>query len=131
MNRLLAIGALLLCLTACAMQPTHDASHASDLDALLSTVKSDTTPRVLPNGRTYCVELAATNDARDACAGDLEDGFYLSEQDKSRAYVDVYRAVQRLKLERDPCGWMATVTRRPRCRITDPPPVDKVSSDER
>lgn len=74
-------------------------------------------PRTLPNGKTYCLELAKTEDAQDDCAGDLEDAFFASEQDKTIARGLFDKIARRLELQRNPCGWWSrNITRRKECQ---------------
>lgn len=115
MSRLFASALIVLSLTACVSSPPKDAAPASDLDALMSGVKRNAAPRTLPNGKLYCVEDARTEGQRDNCALDLEDGFFLSEQDKARTIGFIEQAVARLKLARNPCGFWAKALRRDRC----------------
>ena len=117
MNRKLAIVLTALFLTACAGRTVKDDSPASDLDAMKSGMKRALAPRTLPNGKTYCAELAQTEKAQDDCLGDLEDGFFLSEQDKARALTLFDRFMERLKLQRNPCGFWKSLFNRQECKF--------------
>lgn len=97
---LLALHAL--CLSGCATPFAPPASPASDLATLRATAERALAPRLLPNGRTYCLELAATEGAQDSCAGDLEAGFAASEADKATALGALRRGLLRLELARAP-----------------------------
>lgn len=116
MNRILVIGALSLLVTACGMQPVRDDSPANDLQALSYAAKQTTKPRLLPNGKEYCVELSDTNGELQTCALDLEDALFLSNKDKQTLQKLIDKAVKRLSLARNPCGWWSrTFTKRVEC----------------
>ena len=100
-RKLLPVLAVLF-LSACGTHIARDDSPASDLTTLQANAERDLAPRVLPNGKAYCLELAATEGAQDTCAGWLEDGFYQAEQDKARGLANITLAVRRLALERLP-----------------------------
>lgn len=102
--RLLFVMIALCLLLGCA-HSVKDDSPASDLDALVSSVKRDLRPRLLPNGREYCAETAKTERAQDECLGDLEDVVYASNRDKTRAATTLEKGVSRIKLARNPCSW--------------------------
>lgn len=108
-----------LCLSACATPSNRDAATASDLDALVSSVSRDLRPRLLPNGKEYCAELARTEREQDACMGDLEDTVFSSNRDKERAKATLEKGVKRIKLARSPCGWWGRTFNRERCRVQD------------
>lgn len=61
-------------------------------------------PRLLSNGKIYCVEFAKTNGDHDDCALELEDSFYQSEQDKKGGIIIVEKAIKQLRLQRKPCN---------------------------
>lgn len=82
-----------------------------------SGMKRILAPRTLPNGKTYCLELATTQEAQDECAGDLEDAFFLSEQDKRSGIALFDKFMARLKLARNPCGFWARTFNRERCNV--------------
>ena len=106
MNLKLLLALTVLSLTACGTRPVKDDSPASDTAALKASLSRQLAPRLLPNGRAYCLELAKTEGAQDDCAADLEDGFYLSEQDKARALKLADLGLQRIELSRlPPCRW--------------------------
>lgn len=113
----LLIVLIALFLSACATSPAKDDSHASDLDALLSGARNNLKPRPLPNGKYYCIEDAVTEEAKDNCSLDLEDGKWQSEQDKARALDGIERGVERLRLARNPCSLWERLTRRDRCTV--------------
>jgi hypothetical protein len=69
----------------------------------------------LPNGKIYCVEDARTDGERDDCALDLEDLVFLLHQDGKRTIQSLDKAIERLKLQRNPCGFFARVFRVDRC----------------
>ncbi len=109
--RLLCVILALSLLPACA-HSVRDDSPASDLDALVSSVSRDLKPRLLPNGKEYCAELATTERAQDECLGDLEDGLYASNRDKERASTTLVNGVKRIKLARNPCRWWQLMCKR-------------------
>lgn len=117
MNRLLVIGLLSLFLAACGTQPVRVASPASDLDVLEASVQAELKARKLSNGRIYCLELAATNDARDDCSLELEDTLYLSEGDKVSAMQVLHKGIQRVKLRLNPCGFWKSLFKRSECHV--------------
>lgn len=119
MNLRLLLVLTVLCLTGCGTASVKDDSPASDLDALVSSVSRDLRPRLLPNGREYCAELARTERAQDECMGDLEDTVYSSNRDKERAAATLRTGAQRIKLSRNPCGFWSRLTNRPRCKVPD------------
>lgn len=102
MTRLLPTALLALCLSACATLSAPPASPASDLATLRATAERSLAPRLLPNGRTYCLEDAATEGAQDTCAGALEAAFAASEADKATALAAIRRGLLRLELARLP-----------------------------
>jgi hypothetical protein len=115
MNRLSVIVLTALFLTACASSPAKDDSPASDLDALNSGIRQTLPDRHLSNGKDYCVEDARTEGERDDCALDLEDLVFMLKQDGKAAIDLVGKAVNRLKLQRTPCGFFARTFRVERC----------------
>lgn len=121
MNPKLLLVLSVLCLSGCATRTVSDASPASDLDALVSSVSRDLKPRLLPNGEEYCAELAATERAQDECTGDLEDALFSSNRDKERAARTLRTGVDRIKLSRNPCGFWARAFNRKRCTVTPRP----------
>lgn len=82
---------------------------------MVNEVKQQGKARVLPNGRTYCVELAKTEGTQDECALDLEDAFYLSERDKARMVDLVVKGVERHRRAIQPCGWWKRTFQRSKC----------------
>lgn len=103
MNLRLLLVLIVLFLSACGTRTVRDDSPASDLDALVSSVSRDLQPRLLPNGKEYCAELATTERAQDECMGDLEDVVFVSNRDKERGLGTLRTGVERLKLARAPC----------------------------
>lgn len=116
--RLLCVILALPLLPACAHSVKGD-SHASDLDALVSSVSRDLKTRLLPNGREYCAELSPTERAQDECLGDLEDVVYASNRDKERARRSLETGVSRIKLARSPCRWYQFACRRESRKLGD------------
>lgn len=112
MNLKLLLVMIVACLLPGCAHSVRDDSPASDLDALVSSVSRDLRPRLLPNGKEYCAELAKTERQQDECLGDLEDGLYASNRDKQRAAVTLETGVKRIKLARDPCRWYEVRCRR-------------------
>lgn len=105
MNPKLLLVLIALCLPACGTHSVRDDSPASDLDALVSSVGRDLRPRVLPNGKEFCAELARTERQQDDCMGDLEDVVYASNRDKERGMQTLRNGVERIRLSRNPCRW--------------------------
>ena len=116
MNLKLLLVLTVLFLPACSGRITKDDSPANDLLALKANAERNLRPRLLPNGELYCVELALTESQQDDCAGDLEDGFFASEQDKARGLASVVKGVERLILQRNPCGFFARLFKQERCQ---------------
>lgn len=112
---------IVMFLTACGTRTMRDDSPASDLDALVNSVSRDLRPRLLPNGREYCAELALTQRAHDECTGDLEDALYSANRDKERADRTLRTGVARIKLSRNPCGRLAKFFRLSRCNVETRP----------
>lgn len=75
--------------------------------------------RRLPNGKMYCAEDARTDREQDACLGDVEDGYFNSEQDKAEGRRQTDLFVQRQSLARQPCGFFARLFRRDRCTVQE------------
>lgn len=105
MNLKLLPVLIVLFLTACGTRTVRDDSPASDLDVLVLNVQSEARPVLLPNGRDYCMELAASEQAQDECGGDLEDALYTSNKRAARILTTVQNFVAREKLRRNPCKW--------------------------
>lgn len=121
MNLKLLLVLIVLCLSACGTRTVKDDSPASDLDALVSSVSRDLRPRLLPNGREYCAELARTERQHDECTGDLEDALFSANRDKERADKTLRTGVERIKLSRNPCGKVARFFRLARCNVETRP----------
>lgn len=119
MNLKLLIVLTAVCLTACAPRIVRDDSPASDLDAYKANVVRQGTMTLLPNGKTYCAEDAATEDAQDACMGNLEDALYRSDQKVARLVDLAYKFVERLRLARNPCSWWERVRGVDRCKAVE------------
>ena len=98
-------------------------SVATDLDALVSNAKRDLAPRTLPNGKLHCMELSKTEKNQDLCGGDLEDTLLDSETDKEIGLANVAKAVDRIKLSINPCGFFSRLFRRSACRVDPSEPV--------
>lgn len=107
----------LLCLTGCGKHLVRDGAPASDLDTMVANVERELAPRKLPNGKLYCAEDARTMEQLADCAGDVEDALWLSEGDKARALKLIKAAAQRLRLQRNPCGFWERLSRRERCML--------------
>ena len=73
MNLKLLLVLIVLFLPACSGRIIKDDSPANDLLALKANAERNLRPRLLPNGKLYCVELTKTEGQQDECAGDLED----------------------------------------------------------
>lgn len=95
----------------------RDDSPASDLQAIQANAERDLKPRTLPNGKLYCFEDSKTEGQQDECTGDLEDTLFKSEQDKARGLAGIIKAVERLKLQRNPCGFFKRIFNRSECRV--------------
>jgi hypothetical protein len=117
MNLKLLIVLLAASLTACGTHSVKDDSPASDLDVLVSNVAKTTRPTLLPNGKEYCAELAATEDAQDDCTGDLEDALYSANRNGERTLRTVTDYATRERLRRNPCSWWEKLTRNARCKM--------------
>lgn len=115
MMRLLLPALLVLCLNGCATLTANDDLSVSDLRALEMTVSNALAPRKLENGKTYCAEDAATERAQDTCLGWLEDGFFLSEEDKARGLRLLQQGISEIEKARNPCGAWKRFTQPSRC----------------
>jgi hypothetical protein len=73
--------------------------------------------RNLPNGKLYCIEDAATQQQHDACDLDLEDNVFVREEDRKEALRVLERAVRRIELSRNPCGFFRRVFKRRECVV--------------
>lgn len=100
-----ALAPMLLFLQGCVTPSSKGGSHESALTALRANVNRDLQTRKLPNGKEYCAELARTQKEQDACTGDLEDGFYLSNRDKERARKILNEGINRLINVDRACKW--------------------------
>lgn len=118
MIRLLLSALIVLFLTACAGRTVKDVSPASDLDALERTAERNLRPTLLPNGKEYCLEESRIQSQQDECAGNLEDALWSSNRDKERALRDIRRAIQRIRISRNPCNILGRLFNRDRCSVT-------------
>lgn len=116
MNLKLLLVLCCLSLTACVPRTVKDDSPASDLDVLVANVGKTTRPTLLPNGREYCAELAATEDEQDDCTGDLEDALFNANRNGERTLRTVTDYATRERLRRNPCSWWERLVRRDRCK---------------
>lgn len=107
---------LALCLSACGTRLPKDDAPASDLDVLGLSVRQQSRPVLLPNGREYCAELSNSQKEMDSCTGDLEDALYNSNRRAERTSQTVDRFIQREKLRRDPCNALEKVFSRKKCQ---------------
>lgn len=105
MNLKLLLVLTCVFLQACSTTTVRDDSPATDLTAILTSVERDLTPRLLPNGKEYCAELAVRQQDQDECTADLEATVWLSNRDKERAMGFLRTAFERVKLSRNPCRW--------------------------
>lgn len=121
MNLKLLLVLIVLFLPACGQHSVRDDSPASDLDALVMSVREDLQVRTLSNGKEYCAELATTTEQQEACLGEVEDALYLSNRDKERAAGTLERGVERIKLARDPCRWYEVRCRREARKLRNAP----------
>lgn len=115
---MLALSLLVGCAHSRIAESNGSASHESDLDALVSNAKRDLAPRHLPSGKVHCMEDSKTEVAQDKCGGDLEDLALAAETDKAVGLANLVRAVDRVKLRLNPCGWWGRLTRPGTCRPT-------------
>lgn len=120
MNRKLVAVLIALFLTACAGRTVRDDSPASDLDAAKANLERHLAPRTLSNGELYCAEFAQTEDAQDECLGELEDKFFLSEEDKRTSLALVRKFIDRLRLARAPCRWYQFTCKRQEKKLNGP-----------
>lgn len=102
-NSLIAV--IVLSLTACATLTGKDDLPVSDLLILEANVKKDARPILLPNGKHFCLEDAATEDAQDDCAGDLEDALYQANLTLERVARTVQAFITGERARRNPCSW--------------------------
>lgn len=116
MNRILLFVLIVPCLLACAPRTVKDDAPASDLDVLVANVRKDGKAVLLPNGREYCAEFAATEDAQDVCLADAEDGLYMANRKLERQVrtVEAYATGERLR--RNPCNAFQRAFLK-RCRV--------------
>lgn len=125
MIRLFVIGALSLCLSACASLlgrndlPVSDLP-ASELDELATQLSRLAKKRKLSNGEIYCVEDSESNEELESCARDLERTLWYSEAVDKPAIVElVDRYIKRAKLARKPCTMVERLLRYDRCRLEE------------
>ncbi len=122
MIRLLLSVLFALSLTACVGRTVKDVSPASDLDALERTAEKNLRPTLLPNGKEYCLEDSRIQAIMDECAGNLEDALWSSNRDKERALRNIRRAIQRIRLSRNPCNIFGRLFNRDECAVTPAEP---------
>jgi hypothetical protein len=109
------IALILLSTSACVTQPVRDESPASDLHATLREMERALPKRNLANGKLYCIEDAVTQQQHDECDLDLEDNVFVREQDRIEALALLRKAVRRIELARNPCGFFKRVFNRSAC----------------
>lgn len=73
--------------------------------------------RNLSNGKLYCIEDAVTQQQHDACDLDLEDNVFVREQDRIEALALLHRALRRVELARNPCGFFKRIFNRDECVV--------------
>ena len=115
-----ALALLLLSMTACATRSVRDDSPASDLDALVTSVKSNSTVTLLPNGKEYCAELAKSDVDKDECTGDLEDALFNANRKAVRTVKIVEHGASEIKLSRNPCGMFRRMFHKAECTVEPP-----------
>lgn len=111
---------LVLCvlfLSGCGTTSVRGDSPASDLDALVSNAKRDLRKTLLPNGKEYCAEDAVTDEQKDGCTADLEDGLFNSNKDKALGLRNLEKGVKRIKLALNPCGFWKRLFRDQNCFV--------------
>ena len=106
-----------LSLSGCATTSGRGDSPASDLDALVANAERDLRKTLLPNGKEYCAEDSVTDEQKDSCTGDLEDGLFNSNQDKALGLKNLKRGVKRIKLSLNPCGFWKKLFRDQNCIV--------------
>ena len=106
-----------LCLSGCATTSARGDSPASDLDVLEASVSRDLRRTILPNGKEYCAEDAATERQKDDCTGNLEDALFNANRDKESALRTLRNGIKRIKLSIDPCGFFERIFRRDACKV--------------
>jgi len=103
--RLLLLGTLLLCLSACGTQPVRVASPTTDLQILQLGVHTLTEPREVA-GPIKHPDEAEKNGQLMAVATDLDDLAWLDEKDKVRVRSFVDQAVILIAQGRaEACSW--------------------------
>jgi hypothetical protein len=73
--------------------------------------------RNLSNGKLYCIEDATTQQVYDECAAGLEDNVYQREQDRIEALALLHRALRRVEIARNPCGFFKRLFNRDECVV--------------
>jgi hypothetical protein len=86
------------------------------VDALVANVRKTTRPTLLPNGKEYCLEDAATEEAQDICGGNLEDAVYVGNRKGEQTFKTVEDYARAEKLRRNPCGFWKRVFQPAQCR---------------
>jgi hypothetical protein len=64
------------------------------------------------------MEQSKSEKIQDKCGGNLEDTLLASETDKQVALANVVKAVERIKLSINPCGFFGKIFRRNNCRVS-------------
>lgn len=64
------------------------------------------------------MEESKTEKVQDKCGGNLEDTLLDSETDKEVGLANVVKAVERIKLSINPCGFFGRMFRRDECRVS-------------
>lgn len=117
MNLKLLFVMLVLFLSLGCAHSMKDDSPASDVDVLVANVKANSAKVLLENGKEFCAEDAATEQAQDECMGDLEDALFTSNRRSERVVKLVERFAARERLRRNPCSWFERMRRVERCQI--------------
>lgn len=112
MNRKLLHVLIVLFLAACGTTLPRGDLPVSDLDAHKANVQREAQRQRLSNGKEYCGELAATEEAQEDCIGDLEDALFTANNQLDAVLKLTNNFVHRMKLLRNPCGfWQRTFNR--------------------
>lgn len=117
MIRISLIALAVMSLSSCATNSVREDLPASDLVAYRESVRQTAQRQKLTNGREYCAELAATDQAQDKCMGDLEDALWRANQRITGLDALAERFVKRMELQFDPCNIFERMFRRDRCKI--------------
>jgi len=71
---------------------------------------------LLANGKEYCAELSANEDAQDDCLGDVEDALFKANRRGERQVETVEAFARKEKLRRNPCSMFKRIFQRSECR---------------